>query len=361
MKKFEVKKIFSRESAERIGHGIDSGVKKVIPLSSDSPERWFFKVLMFSFLGLMVLVGLVTLAAFLLNLKEPENVTVPEVTGLELSDAIDQVQRVGLSVKVVQEFYSNPDTRGKIMKQDPVAGSGSKTDRPVTLYYSKGASDNAVGDYRGRNIEAVISDLKGTFPGEVPMISVGSVTKVNDSAEPGTILSQDPTPGSRLERPVRLSLLVSKGLDETLPVVPGFTGLPYMEVMDQLARSGLPFEWRLVEGNSDHQGGAVFEQNPAAGSNLPQGQKVILTMMPPMVGGGDQIFGLFEMDLPDYTVPVDMSVTIYDPQGDTRVLYRFKHAGGRLSFPYYLKDGTEINVLVFEKVIKRYMVGSRRE
>jgi hypothetical protein len=79
--------------------------------------------------------------------------------------------------------------------------------------------------------------------------------------------------------------------------------------------------------------------------------------MPPPSAGTTSIFGLYQKRITDFGVPIEIIVTIYEPEGDTRVLYRFKHPGGNLVFPYALKEGTELTIKAFDQVIDRQTIG----
>jgi len=353
-------KIFTRENAEKATKTaqqaekvIRTAVRSVVPLKQDKPEQWYFKVLILSLFGVIILIGIAGLAGFLLTLKEPEDVVIPSLIGKELPEAIEIVQQYGLVPVVDQRFFNDPTTRGRIMEQEPREGAGVKAGRKVTMVLSKGAVLDKVGDYVTRNFEQVKEEIRTVFGSENPRVMIGSVTYTFDDSETGTILSQEPSPGTQLSRPVSLKLLVSKGKDGNLKAVPNFVGMAYIRAMEQLAASELPFVWTLLEANQDNSSGAVVVQDPAADASLAADARVSLAMSPPARVPAGNIFGIYQKTFPLYAVPVDVSILILDPSGTQQTLYTFKYLGGDMSFPYMAPAGSELIVIAFGKELDR--------
>jgi len=86
--------------------------------------------------------------------------------------------------------------------------AGVKAGRKVTLYLSKGAILDKVGEYVTRNLEQVREELQTLFGAQNPIIEIDTITYAFDESPIGTILSQDPTPGTQLSHNTKLNLLL---------------------------------------------------------------------------------------------------------------------------------------------------------
>ncbi|MEX2394200.1 MAG: PASTA domain-containing protein [Actinomycetota bacterium] len=53
----------------------------------------------------------------------PEQISMPDVTGLTEDDAVDELQERGLDVRIFRQETNNPNEEGRVIDQDPVPGS----------------------------------------------------------------------------------------------------------------------------------------------------------------------------------------------------------------------------------------------
>ena len=245
------------------------------------------------------------------------------------------------------------------MEQDPHEGTGVKAGRRVTLFLSKGAVKDKVGEYIGKNLEQVREELRSTFGADNPLIDIGSVSYTFDQNPVGSILSQDPLPGTQLSGQIHLSLLVSKGWDQTSLKIPSFVGLPYQRAMDELANQGLPFIIALIQGTPQSMPGTIISQDPTPNTNLSKDGKIILSMVAPANVPSGNVFGVYQKNFPPYAVPVDLTIQVSDPQGGNQVLYTFKTLGGDISFPYLVPSGSDIVLVTFGKELDRLTIGKK--
>ena len=105
------------------------------------------------------------------------------------------------------------------------------------------------------------------------------VREVYDGARPGTVIAQDPPPGSvrkavRGRRYVTLSLTVSKG--PRTAVVPRVVGLSEEEARTVLLSDG--FSPRLTSVFSSRPRGEILSAEPPSGANVAFGSSVTLTV-----------------------------------------------------------------------------------
>ena len=107
-------------------------------------------------------------------------------------------------------------------------------------------------------------------------LRVGDITeKFSDKVAKGLIIDQDPAGDILLKKGDEVDLTVSKGVE--LVVIPdGLIGLPQADARRSLKAAGLVVA--VVAQNSDRPPGQVLDVNPPAGSQVPKGGTVTLTV-----------------------------------------------------------------------------------
>ena len=95
----------------------------------------------------------------------------------------------------------------------------------------------------------------------------------NDEVEKGRIIRQEPTPGSRVEKGARITVILSLGKESETITMEELRGQNIEVALSFLQAQGLnplPFE----EFSDEYAKGEVIRTNPAAGTPLTEGQKV---------------------------------------------------------------------------------------
>lgn len=156
-----------------------------------------------------------------------------------------------------------------------------------------------------------------------------STDYVAGDAPPGTVISQSPVAGTRVEEATRITLQVVASNQSTTPsaptpsptpspptllTVPNVEGLSAPEAADLLGSYRI--SW-TTGGAGDHPG-AVLEQEPAAGEQVPEGTKVALTLAQPS--------GPYEFDLRTSVTGtrLEVSLTTNLPAGALVDLYAYR-------------------------------------
>lgn len=332
---------------------VQVGVNRVLPRRDDTPENRYYKILGLSFVGLMGIGVLAGFASFLLTLRSPESVAVPQAVGLDLVQAIDGIQEFGLVPRIEQQPNPDPATKGKIVAQNPPAGVTVRVGREVTLTISTGVSADKLANYIGRNVEDVRQEILAQYGADSQSLQVGDVAYTFDESDPGTIISQDPPAGAELAG-MRVKLLVSRGKDAGAVSVPDLKGQEWDKAMAALQTGGIPFACEIGGGGKQ---GTVAAQKPSPGEVLSAGQRVTVTITPPE-SDGKRVFGIYEINLPDYAAGVTVAVAAVSAGGSTPYA-NFLTFGGRVTFPYYVEADTELVVSVQDKEVGRRTVKAK--
>ncbi len=137
-------------------------------------------------------------------------IAVPNVAGKQLSLARQILEDDKLRVNVA-EIYDSNTPAGQVVSQDPIAGRSVKSERLVTIYVSKGGEAIDMPDLVGLIKSSATDRIKKLG------LQLGAIYEKDSESEPGTILSQDPITGTKINRGQVIDLVVSRGY--TQPVV----------------------------------------------------------------------------------------------------------------------------------------------
>jgi beta-lactam-binding protein with PASTA domain len=331
-------------------------IKRIIPSEEDQPEVRNFKIIIYSIIGIIVLMIITGVAAFFFTLQRTEQTMVPEVEGLELIDAILELQERELNPRIQLRYSSDPNSKGQVLNQRPDAGTTVKLGRQIHLTVSQGAILDHVEDYRGQNLDEVRSSLQALFTTYQPLLEISDVVYKFDSAPAGTILEQSPEPGTEIAGLTELDFVVSRGADVEEYKVPSYVGMYFEEAVALLARANIPFVFSLAGEDSAGEDGHVTGQTPEAGSSVKPGTPLRLEMLAPADTPEESVFGLFERVLPDYPAPVEITFDTVDPDGTRTTQFSMLHPGGRIVIPYIEEPNTTFIITVGEQEAIRYIV-----
>lgn len=329
------------------------------PKPEEHPEHRYFKITLLALVGVVALTFIAGLATFLLSLRGEEETMVPDVERVELVDALIALQERNLYPRVQLRYFSDPTLKGKVVQQEPAPGTSVRAGKRISIIVSQGAVVDTVGEYVGRDLDDVRSELRTLFSSFDALLTIDDVSYVFDEAEPGTILEQDPPPGRELTGPEELDFVVSRGPDVRRQELPAYVGLNWREAVPVLARSDTPFAFTMTDdpnASAEAGSGVIVEQTPEPGTEISGATTVELTMTPGEARGEENVFGLFERVLPNYAVAVDLSLVAVRPDGEEATLLSMAHPGGRIGVPYDEPVGTTLVLYRFDTEVVRTVV-----
>ncbi|MFN2388255.1 MAG: Stk1 family PASTA domain-containing Ser/Thr kinase [Actinomycetota bacterium] len=237
----------------------------------DAPPRGRGAVWALSALGILLLFALLAWLLFSNLIGDaPDRVEVPRVVGMQLDDAEDELQRAKLKSEVVRRRPSARVEKGAVINQDPEEGERVDEGETVELIVSTGIRQVEVPVLEGLTLEEATEELKAVD------LKVGDPTMVNDPVVPaGTVISQDPESGEKVDVGTEVDLVVSEGAETV--AVPGVIGLSESDAISELEAAG--FEAEVFEGPSDdYEAGDVFAQDPDGGAQAEPGSTVRITV-----------------------------------------------------------------------------------
>ena len=193
---------------------------------------------------------------------QTEEIALPSVVGKQMSLARQILEDEKLRVNVV-EMYDSKVPAGEVVKQEPDAGRNVKLERRITIYVSKGGEAIDMPDLAGLTKSAAVERLQKLG------LNLGSVYEKDSSSEPGTVLSHDPTTGTKIIRGQTIDLVVSRGEPEKkveeVKVTKKVTHVPNVENASlSVAEDG-------IEGRGLHVGSVSYQDsNQAEGTVVAQ-------------------------------------------------------------------------------------------
>jgi serine/threonine protein kinase len=199
-----------------------------------------------------------------LNSNKP--VAVPDVLLLQQDLAKLKITQAGLSPQVIKGT-SDTVPPGQVSKEEP--GSGTKIGKgsTVVLTVSTGKPKVPVPDVVGQSLEAALTELAGA--GLQPKI-----TRIYSDKQQDTITAQQPHAGDSVIKGTVVHINVSRGA-KPVPV-PDVTGQPYANAKSMLEGKG--FQVSRSDVQSDLPKGVVAAETPSAGTDVPAGTKVTLSV-----------------------------------------------------------------------------------
>jgi len=188
----------------------------------------------------------------------PHSVGVPRLLGNSLSDALEELESVGLAVADT-EYVSHPETpSGRIVWQDPPPGVAVPEGARVALSVSRGPRPIQVPDVTGYEREIAIQLI------EAAGLTVARVDTGLAPADRDVVVSSSPTAGRSLNPGSGVGLFVSVGTATIR--IPDVTGLTVEEARVLLEEAGLLLGTPRMRTTNVHEPDFIFEQTPAGGT-----------------------------------------------------------------------------------------------
>jgi serine/threonine-protein kinase len=198
----------------------------------------------------------------------PQQVAVPQVVGLTVSSARGRLSKAGLQASEREE---NSDTvaQGRVISVSPSEGQKVDKGSSVTLVVSSGKPQVEVPDVVGKSFDEAQSTLQAAG------FKVTRVDKESDK-DPGTVLSQDPRSGGRIDAGSTIALTVAKAPSQV--AVPDVTGEDAPTAIAALSGQGFVIDQQSKDVPTPDGDGVVLEQSPTGGRKAKKGSKVTIVV-----------------------------------------------------------------------------------
>jgi beta-lactam-binding protein with PASTA domain/tRNA A-37 threonylcarbamoyl transferase component Bud32 len=199
----------------------------------------------------------------------PQQVAVPSVVGLTVSSARGRLEKAGLKASEREE---NSDTvaEGRVISVSPPEGQKVDKGSSVTLVVSSGKPQAEVPDVVGKSFDEAQSDLQAAG------FKVTRTDKESTDKDPGTVLSQNPKSGARIDTGSTIALTVAK--EPSQVAVPDVTGEDSAAAIAALSGGGFVIDQQSKDVPTPDGDGVVLQQTPAGGKKAKKGSKVTIVV-----------------------------------------------------------------------------------
>ena len=160
---------------------------------------------------------------------------VPNLSGLSVAEADSMASRAGLTLNLENTFYSADVPAGRILSQDPAAGSRVRREWPVRITESLGAQSVEIPELTGQTERAATVSIRRLS------LELGAVAHFAIAGDPDVVLTQTPPANASGVDGPRVSLLVSDPDTAQPPAyaMPSLVGLSYSAASARAASAGL--------------------------------------------------------------------------------------------------------------------------
>ncbi|MFD3562604.1 Stk1 family PASTA domain-containing Ser/Thr kinase [Streptomyces sp. NPDC058686] len=219
--------------------------------------------------GVLVLVGAILIGKFFMDESGGSNApfAAPKFVGKTVPDAKLAADNTHLKLDASKKEPCDKFPKGQICSQSPAAGADVKKGDTITVTVSTGAPKVAVPNVIDRQVDVATAKLEG----DGYQFVVETETR-ESSAEPGTVLDQDPRPGKEVQKGSTVTLTVAK--EKKVSTVPDVSNKTCEEATKQLADNDLKAS--CTEEENAAEAGKVFSQSPVAGGTAEPGSTVYL-------------------------------------------------------------------------------------
>ncbi|HZV72913.1 MAG TPA: Stk1 family PASTA domain-containing Ser/Thr kinase [Conexibacter sp.] len=198
--------------------------------------------------------------------RGPGQVAVPSVDGLDEQKAVAQLTDAGLVADRLVRQADATVPAGRVIRTSPAAGQTVARGSSVTLVVSSGPKQVGVPDVVGLTKQEA-QQILGNQGFQFTSSEAGS-----DTVGPGTVLSQDPIAGAKVEPGSSVAIVIARAIP--MVDVPDLLGQSGTEAAATLTAAGLVPRTSMRDVTDRAQDGIVLDQRPAPGTQVKKGAPV---------------------------------------------------------------------------------------
>jgi beta-lactam-binding protein with PASTA domain len=198
----------------------------------------------------------------------PDDGRIPRVVGMTFEAAGSTLQKAGFHALRGQTRFHKSTPEDIVLEQDPPAGSVQKRGAEVTLAISGGQATAVVPEVRGSTQQQARVAIENAG------FQFGSVSQQTSDQPRGAVISTDPPPGTSLDLPATVSIMLSQGPSSVQ--IPDLTGRMFADARSALEQLGLTLGAMTRDTSSLMPENTVLSQSPSPGAMVSAGASVSL-------------------------------------------------------------------------------------
>lgn len=243
---------------------VPEDVVKEQPTKKKPKRRWWI-------LPLIVLLIVLTAGGYWVYASGRQEVTIPDVSNLSQTAAVEKLTNAGLNVRnTTKEVSSDEVKKGNVVRTDPQIGTEVKKNSRVTLYISTGKDTVDMQDYTD---QTVADAKKALIALGFVEANITSTEEYSDEVDSGKIISQTPATDDKVvPSEAKIAFVVSKGKEPV--TVPNLVGMTSSLAVQSLADIGITSP-DITYQYSDQDKGDVIAQSPNSGQQAIPGETTV--------------------------------------------------------------------------------------
>lgn len=224
--------------------------------------------------SIIVLIAGITGLGFMMGWfgGDQEEISVPDFTGMTMSEATATAEELGLVIEEGEHVYSPDQEEGLITSQNPSEGTKVTEGKVITVNISLGKKDGVVPDIVGMDYKKAKKEL------EAYGFELGVVVKVTSTKPEDTVLSQSVEAGNTAEKGTKIDVEVSDGKGKEMKEVPMLIGLDVEQAKADIIAAGFKVGNIAYEEDPNYQKNVVSSQQYIAGIELEEGSSIDITI-----------------------------------------------------------------------------------
>lgn len=202
--------------------------------------------------------------------EQAKTVKMINVVGKDKEDAETELLAMNLKVSVKYEESDAKD--GEVIKQDPEEGTEIKENSTVTITISQSDEKIKLEDYAGQSKDSVVEAL------EAAGLKTSITEEYSDSVDEGKVIRTEPGAGSEVAKDDTVTVVVSKGKENTNVTVPNVKGYSEDEAVSMLEEAGLKPGKVTYKYSDSAPAGEVIAQSQEDGKEVAKNTTVRITV-----------------------------------------------------------------------------------
>ena len=252
------------------------------------------------------------------------DVVVPDIEGMMIQEANDELAKANLTMEVIDKQKSNEIEVDRIISQQPTGGQKVKEGREIEVIISMGADLLTVPSLIGLTTsEAEISLLNEGF-------SKGAMEGIyDDRFAKGLVISHNPAAGSKEAKGTKINIMYSKGKTPERITMPSLIGLSLQEAKNKLTENNLVLGTVGNQSSNEYFSDQIVAQDTEPGVLIDEESTVNLTLStgPGPVATSKAV----EFQLPENQDYYKVVITLKDAKGEREIYNQLHRAADIVS------------------------------
>ena len=215
-------------------------------------------ILLLATIGYFIAVG---------NNKLNSEIPVPKLVGLSLDKAKEEAKLLGINVEVIGTSISSEE-EDTVLTVNPKVGTMIKKGTTLKVTISGGEQTFIMSDFRDYEVTNIkqILDSQG-------FTNYSIQEEFNDNVKVGYLINQSPSAKTEIKKDTEITIVISKGPETKLVVVPGVVGKKESIAKAELESLNLKVEIEAKITNNINEDGIVLSQS-IEGNKVEEGTPV---------------------------------------------------------------------------------------